>query len=83
MYKVEKFQFSHDRSLTFVGIRARGYGKDCYYPSSLVDIVVLTLELLLMSVQFHIVRPFKQNFLRSTFAWCCLFLTWILLKNKG
>ena len=55
MYKVEKFQFSHDRSLTFVGIRARGYGKDCYYPSSLVDIVVLTLELLLMSVQFHIV----------------------------
>lgn len=67
MYKVEKFQFPHDRSLTFVGIRARGYGKDCYYPSSLVDIEVLTLELLL-SVQFHIVRPFKQNFLRSTFA---------------
>ena len=82
MYKVEKFQFSHDRSLTFVGIRARGYGKDCYYPSLLVDIAVLTLELLL-SVQFHIVRPFKQNFLRSTFAWCCLFLTWILLKSKG
>ena len=82
MYKVEKFQFSHDRSLMFVGIRARGYGKDCYYPSSLVDIAVLTLELLL-SVQFHIVRPFKQNFLRSTFAWCCLFLTWILLKSKG
>lgn len=82
MYKVEKFQFSHDRSLTFVGIRARGYRKDCYYPSSLVDVAVLTLELLL-SVQFHIVRPFKQNFLRSTFAWCCLFLTWILLKSKG
>ena len=82
MYKVEKFQFSHDRSLTFVGIRARGYGKDCHYPSSLVDIAVLTLELLL-SVQFHIVRPFKQNFLRSTFAWCCLFLTRILLKSKG
>jgi len=53
MYKVEKFQFSYDRSLTFVGIRARGYGKDCYYPSSLVDIVVLTLELLLMLVQFQ------------------------------
>lgn len=82
MYKVAKFQFSHDRSLTFVGIRARGYGKDCYYPSSLVDIAVLTLELLL-SVQFPIVRPFKQNFLRSTFAWCCLFLTRILLKSKG
>lgn len=82
MYKVEKFQFSHDRSLTFVGIRARGYGKDCYYPSSLVDTAVLTLELLL-SVQFHIVRPFKQNFLWGTFAWCCLFLTRILLKSKG